>query len=100
LLRRTLHRPDPLLLHITERLLDRLEDCLSKFPTAVILGGAGEVVAQGLAGGRAGVEKVIHMDTSPAMLELAKVAFDNLVCVFGAALGKHGMVRDCLRKEY
>jgi hypothetical protein len=68
-----LHRPDPLLLHITERLLDRLEDCLSKFPTAVILGGAGEVVAQGLAGGRAGVEKVIHMDTSPAMLELAKV---------------------------
>jgi hypothetical protein len=37
------------------------------------MGGAGEVVAQGLAGGRAGVEKVIHMDTSPAMLELAKV---------------------------
>jgi hypothetical protein len=73
LLRRTLHRPDPLLLHITDRLLDRLEDCLSKFPTAVILGGAGEVVAQGLANGRAGVERVIHMDTSPAMLELAKV---------------------------
>uniref|UniRef100_A0A383W7N9 Methyltransferase type 11 domain-containing protein n=1 Tax=Tetradesmus obliquus TaxID=3088 RepID=A0A383W7N9_TETOB len=72
LLRRSLHRPDPLLLHITERLLDRLEDCLSSFPTAVILGGAGEVVAQGLAGGRAGVQRVIHMDTSQGMLELAK----------------------------
>ncbi|KAF6263918.1 S-adenosyl-L-methionine-dependent methyltransferase [Scenedesmus sp. NREL 46B-D3] len=72
LLRRTLHRPDPLLLHITERLLDRLEDCLSKFPTAVVLGGAGEVVAQGLANGRAGVERLIHMDASPDMLELAK----------------------------
>ncbi|WIA34050.1 hypothetical protein OEZ86_012429 [Tetradesmus obliquus] len=72
LLRRALHRPDPLLLHITERLLDRLEDCLSSFPTAVILGGAGEVVAQGLAGGRAGVQRVIHMDTSQGMLELAK----------------------------
>jgi hypothetical protein len=31
------------------------------------------VVAQGLAGGRAGVERVMHMDSSPAMLELAKV---------------------------
>lgn len=28
--------------HITDRLLDRLEDCVDKFPTAVILGGAGE----------------------------------------------------------
>lgn len=26
---------------ITERLLDRVDDCTRKFPTAVILGGAG-----------------------------------------------------------
>eukprot|EP00878_Enallax_costatus_P024487 GHUV01026133.1.p1 GENE.GHUV01026133.1~~GHUV01026133.1.p1 ORF type:complete len:181 (+),score=15.56 GHUV01026133.1:358-900(+) len=71
-LRSALHRPDPLLRHITDRLLDRLEDCLAKFPTAVIVGGAGDVVAEGLAGERAGVEKVIHIDTSPAMLDLAK----------------------------
>lgn len=32
---------DPLLATVTERLLDRLEDCVAKFPTAVILGGAG-----------------------------------------------------------
>lgn len=32
---------DPLLSHVTDRLLDRLEDCVAKFPTAVILGGAG-----------------------------------------------------------
>ncbi|KAF8066190.1 methyltransferase [Scenedesmus sp. PABB004] len=71
-LRCALHRPDPLLRHITERLLDRLEDCVARFPTALVLGGAGEVVAEGLAGGRAGVRRVIHMDTSPAMLALAR----------------------------
>jgi hypothetical protein len=32
---------DPLLGAVAERLLDRLEDCVAKFPTAVILGGAG-----------------------------------------------------------
>eukprot|EP00775_Hariotina_reticulata_P006077 gene6077-6316_t len=73
LLRHTLHRPDPLLLHITERVLDRLEDCLAKFPTAVVLGGAGDLVAEGLTNGRAGVEKIIHIDSSPGMLALAKV---------------------------
>lgn len=73
LVRSVLHRPDPLLRHITDRLLDRLEDCVAKFPTAVILGGAGEVVAEGLAGGRAGLQRVIHIDTSSAMLQLAKV---------------------------
>ena len=26
---------------MTERLLDRLEDCVRKFPTALVLGGAG-----------------------------------------------------------
>jgi hypothetical protein len=40
-LRADLHRPDKLMQHITDRLLDRLEDCVAKFPTAVILGGAG-----------------------------------------------------------
>eukprot|EP00877_Chromochloris_zofingiensis_P004341 jgi/Chrzof1/13908/Cz08g17020.t1 len=63
---------DPLLSHVTDRLLDRLEDCVAKFPTAVILGGAGEYVVEHLIGGRGGIERVIHMDTSPGMLELAK----------------------------
>jgi hypothetical protein len=35
---------DPLLTTITDRLLDRLDDCVAKFPTAVILGGAGELM--------------------------------------------------------
>jgi hypothetical protein len=38
---------DPLLTTITDRLLDRLEDCVAKFPTAVILGGAGELLVHG-----------------------------------------------------
>ena len=41
---------------VTERLLDRLEDCRRSFRTAVVLGGAGAQVAQRLAGGRAGVQ--------------------------------------------
>lgn len=34
---------------------------------------AGEYVVEHLIGGRGGIERVIHMDTSPGMLELAKV---------------------------
>jgi hypothetical protein len=79
-----MHRPDPLLQHITDRVLDRLEDCLAKFPTAVVLGGAGDLVAEGLANGRAGVEKIIHIDSSPGMLALAKVSGD---------IGKPGVIK-------
>jgi hypothetical protein len=38
---------DPLLAAVSDRLLDRLEDCVAKFPTAVILGGAGARVQAG-----------------------------------------------------
>ncbi|GBF91973.1 methyltransferase [Raphidocelis subcapitata] len=63
---------DPLLASVSDRLLDRLEDCVAKFPTAVVLGGAGEYIAERLAGGRGGIERVIHIDSSPGMIELAK----------------------------
>ena len=62
---------DPLLALVADRLLDRLEDCVAKFPTAVVLGGAGEHVIERLRGGRAGVERVIHIDTAPEMLAAA-----------------------------
>ena len=48
---------DPLLTTITDRLLDRLEDCVAKFPTAVILGGAGELKTGRAGGGGGGVEQ-------------------------------------------
>lgn len=55
-----------------DRLLDRLEDCRRSFEVAVVLGGAGAQVAERLAGGRAGVQQVVHLDTSQAMLERAR----------------------------
>lgn len=63
---------DPLLSTVSERLLDRLEDCVRKFPTAVILGGTGLHVARGLMDGRAGIEKVLHLDLSEDMLKRAE----------------------------
>lgn len=57
---------------MAERLLDRLEDCKRNFPVAAVLGGTGEAVLQRLAGGRAGVEKVLYMDASHDMLEKAR----------------------------
>lgn len=56
---------------MAERLLDRLEDCKREFPTAVVLGGAGECVIKRLADGRAGIQTVHHMDQSQAMLDRA-----------------------------
>ncbi|EFN57644.1 hypothetical protein CHLNCDRAFT_142766 [Chlorella variabilis] len=78
---KTLHRdraarsplaPDPLVDEVVDRLLDRLEDCRRSFETAVILGGAGAKVAERLAGGRAGIKEVVHVDTSEAMLERSR----------------------------
>ncbi|GAB4823888.1 hypothetical protein N2152v2_010934 [Parachlorella kessleri] len=50
--------PDPLLDEVAERLVERLEDCTRKFPSALILGGAGA--------------QVEYLDTSQGMLERAK----------------------------
>ncbi|GLC35420.1 hypothetical protein PLESTB_000209200 [Pleodorina starrii] len=60
---------DPLLVAVSERLLDRLEDCRRGFPTAVVLGGAALPALQQLAGGRAGIERVVVVDTSQRMLD-------------------------------
>ena len=116
--------PDPLADTITERLLDRVDDCTRKFPIAVVLGGAGEprgsrrgsrlllgvaasapaahtgwlraggyalgaqrdacglctrageLVAQRLVKSRAGVEEILHLDLSAAMLDRARAAYD------------------------
>ncbi|KAI7842365.1 hypothetical protein COHA_004004 [Chlorella ohadii] len=64
--------PDPLVDVVADRLLDRLEDCRRTFERAVILGGAGAKVAERLAGGRAGIQEIIHVDTSLGMLERAR----------------------------
>ncbi|DBA80710.1 TPA: hypothetical protein ACH3X1_007945 [Trebouxia sp. C0004] len=60
---------DPLLVAVTEALLDRLEDCNRTFPTVAVLGGAGDVVTSRLSNGRAGITKVLQMDISPGMLQ-------------------------------
>lgn len=63
---------DALLGTVTERLLDRLEDVKRTFPVAVALGGPGDLIAQQLAGGRAGVQTLLHVDSSQAMLERSR----------------------------
>ncbi|PNW74084.1 hypothetical protein CHLRE_13g584750v5 [Chlamydomonas reinhardtii] len=60
---------DPLLGAVSGRLLDRLEDCRVRFPTAVVLGGAALPVVRQLGGGRAGIERVIVIDSSQEMLD-------------------------------
>ena len=52
---------------VTERLLDRLEDCQRTFPVAAVLGGAGTAAAARLAGGRAGMHTLLHIHGSPGM---------------------------------
>ena len=106
--------PAALQVSVTEQLLDRLEDVKRTFPTAVILGGAGntscprqaahtwtavllmmhrhkqwcwlhsqpvsglpavgEQVARGLAGGRAGIQRLLHLEMSASMLARAQQA--------------------------
>jgi hypothetical protein len=53
--------------------LDWLQACLSKpgeeFHAAVMFAFVEEGFTQGLANGGGGVERVVHMDTSPGMLD-------------------------------
>lgn len=53
---------------VAERLLDRLEDCKRAFPVAGVLGGSGGAVLQRLKSGRAGIERVLYLDSSRDML--------------------------------
>lgn len=57
---------------VAERLLDRLEDCKRTFSWVAVLGGAGEAVVKRMCGGRAGIESVVLLDSSRAMLERCK----------------------------
>lgn len=60
---------------VVDRLVDRLRDCSRTFPRALILGGAGAQVAGQLATSAAGgVEEVVYVDTSRAMLARAEAA--------------------------
>lgn len=65
---------EPLAAEVTSRLLDRLEDCKRTFPIAATFGGAAQEVAEQLGNGRSGVERLYHLDTSPAMLQQAQDA--------------------------
>jgi hypothetical protein len=62
---------------VTERLLDRLEDCRRSFPAAAVLGGACDAVARRLRGGRAGIERLLVLDSSPAMLARVRAQHDE-----------------------
>ena len=59
-------------MEVAEQLLDRLEDCKRTFPVVAVLGGSGRAVLQRLGGGRAGIQKVIYLDSSRDMLISAK----------------------------
>eukprot|EP00897_Mesotaenium_endlicherianum_P003749 jgi/Mesen1/3401/ME000192S02575 len=65
--------PDPVQSEVTERLLDRLEDCKRAFPVGLVLEGAGEHVRSQLAG-RGGLEKLIMLDSSAKMLEISRAS--------------------------
>ncbi|KAK9917381.1 hypothetical protein WJX75_003779 [Coccomyxa subellipsoidea] len=65
-------KDDPLQVEVAEQLLDRLEDCKRTFPVVAVLGGSGRAVLQRLGGGRAGIQKVIYLDSSRDMLISAK----------------------------
>ncbi len=56
---------------MVDRLLDRLEDVRRGFPVAAVVGGAAAAAAARLAGGRAGVARLLHIDDSPGMLARA-----------------------------
>eukprot|EP00959_Pyramimonas_sp_CCMP1952_P071822 1500101-Pyramimonas_sp.AAC.1 len=68
--------PDQLSNAIAERLIDRMEDCLRKFPTALVLGGALPSVCKNLEeprfASRVGLEKVMYVDSSLNSLAAAK----------------------------
>ncbi|CAK0787089.1 hypothetical protein CVIRNUC_010305 [Coccomyxa viridis] len=75
---------DPLQAEVAERLLDRLEDCRRTFPQAAVLGGAAEAVVTRMCGGRAGIERVVLLDSSAAMLERCKQQVSKQNAVTGA----------------
>jgi NADH dehydrogenase [ubiquinone] 1 alpha subcomplex assembly factor 5 len=72
---------DQLLDAISERLTDRMEDCLRKFPTALVIGGAMPSVARCLTEPRfaaqVGLEKVIYVDSSINSLQAARKQHDT-----------------------
>ncbi|XP_024008267.1 putative methyltransferase At1g22800, mitochondrial [Eutrema salsugineum] len=67
------HRNDTFVDAVAENLLDRLEDCKKRFPTALCLGGSLGAV-QRLLRGRGGIEKLIMMDTSYDMIQSCRDA--------------------------
>jgi len=76
---------DPLVAAVASRLADRLADCVAAFPTAVVLPGAGAdaVSARLRAGGRASVERVVRVESSPGALALARALHDRRVAADG-----------------
>lgn len=64
---------------VAENLLDRLEDCKKRFPSALCLGGSLGAI-QRLLRGRGGIEKLIMMDTSHDMIKSCRDApLDNSI---------------------
>ncbi|GAQ79426.1 S-adenosyl-L-methionine dependent methyltransferases [Klebsormidium nitens] len=66
---------DPLLDHVTDSLLDRLEDIKRDFPVALSLGGAGDSVRRHLRG-RGNIQTLYQMDLSQAMLDRSAEALN------------------------
>ena len=57
---------------VADNLLDRLDDCVARFRTVAILGGAGFEILKRLTNGRGGIENVVLMDQSGGQLRRAQ----------------------------
>lgn len=75
---------DPLQLPATERLVDRIDDCLRKFPTALVVGGAAFHTIDGLRRSRADVQEVTYVDASSDMLHSVKRLIDSRAAAGGS----------------
>mmetsp|Transcript_16005 Transcript_16005/g.28754 ORF Transcript_16005/g.28754 Transcript_16005/m.28754 type:complete len:382 (-) Transcript_16005:525-1670(-) len=71
-------KEDPLVELVTSRLLDRLEDCTSKFNTIAILGGSALSIIKNLPYKKVGIEKIICIDSSIEVLECIKNRVDGM----------------------
>eukprot|EP00803_Ostreobium_quekettii_P004892 evm.model.scf_1234.3 EVM.evm.TU.scf_1234.3 scf_1234:21267-28694(+) len=69
----SLPQSDPLMNTTATHLLDRLLDIKREFPVVAVLGGTGQAIVEQLLQNAAGIDRLIYIDASQAMLDAVKV---------------------------